>query len=183
MRLVSSSVSVKKLLRDIIGAHLLNEWKYIEKEDIVSVDETMLPEVLRIQAESFDSKNQDNLIKYSRKLRKIFYVIKSQDKIAGYCTYYLKPELSFRGLRKKSVIHSIAIDNKFRGKGCGRKLLEESIKEMKLNGIYSILLYVNVKNTPAIKLYEKMGFQIVKKIEDVCGQNEKCFIMELNLAY
>ena len=109
-------------------------------------------------------------------------MIKSQDKIAGYCAYYLKPELSFRGLRKKSVIHSIATDNKFRGKGYGRKLLEESIKEMKLNGIYSILLYVNVKNIPAIKLYEKMGFQIIKKTEDICGQNEKCYIMELTLS-
>ncbi|MDI9395812.1 MAG: N-acetyltransferase [Euryarchaeota archaeon] len=173
----------KKLMRDTFGANLLKEWKYIEKADIVSVDETMLPEILKIQAEAFDGESSENLVKYSRKLSKIFYVIKSQDKIAGYCAYYLKPELSFRCLKKKSVIYSIATDNKFRGKGYGRKLIEESIKEMKLNGIYSILLYVNVKNIPAIKLYEKMGFQIIKKTEDICGQNEKCYIMELNLVY
>jgi ribosomal-protein-alanine N-acetyltransferase len=143
----------------------------------------MLSEVLKIQAEAFDSKNQDNLIKYSKKLPKIFYVIKIQDKIAGYCAYYLKPELSFKGLRIKSVIYSIATDNKFRGKGYGRELLEESIKEMKLNGIYSILLYVNIKNTPAINLYEKMGFEIIEKIENVCGQNEQCYIMELKLVH
>lgn len=145
----------------------------------MSVDETMLPEVLRIQKEAFDSKNHEILLKYSKKLRKIFYVIKSQDTIAGYCAYYLKPELSFKGLRIKSVIYSIATDSKYRGKGYGRKLLEESVKEMKLNRIYSILLYVNVKNIPAIKLYEKMGFQIIKKTEGICGQNEKCYIMEL----
>jgi ribosomal-protein-alanine N-acetyltransferase len=143
----------------------------------------MLSEVLKIQAEAFDSKNQDNLIKYSKKLPEIFYVIKIQDKIAGYCAYYLKPELSFKGLRIKSVIYSIATDNKFRGKGYGRELLEESIKEMKLNGIYSILLYVNIKNTPAINLYEKMGFEIIEKIENVCGQNEQCYIMELKLVH
>lgn len=168
-------------MRDATGAHLLKKWKSIEKKDVVSVNETMLPEVIRIQAEAFDSKNQKNLIKYSKKLAKIFYVIKIQDKIIGYCSYYLKPELSFKGLRIRSIIYSTAIDDNFRGKGYGRKLLEESIKEMKLNRIYSILLYVNIKNTPAIKLYEKMGFQIIEKTENVCGQNEKCYIMELKL--
>jgi [ribosomal protein S18]-alanine N-acetyltransferase len=182
IRSISYFANFKKLLRDTIGARLLKKWKHTEKENIVPVDETMLPEILRIQAEGLDSKNEENFIKYSKKLRKIFYVIKNQDKIAGYCIYYLKPELSSRGLKKKSVVYSIAIDKKFRGMGYGRMLLEESIKEMRLNGIYSILLYVNVKNTPAIKLYEKMGFQRFKKTERVCGQKETCYIMELKLA-
>jgi ribosomal-protein-alanine N-acetyltransferase len=181
-RLISYITSFNKLVRDTIGAHFLKEWKPTEKENIVPVDETMLPEILRIQAEGFDSKNQENLIKYSKKLRKIFYVIKNQGKIAGYCIYYLKPELSFKGLKKKSVVYSLAIDTKFRKMGYGRILLEESIKEMRLNGISSVLLYVNVNNTPATKLYEKMGFQIIKKIEGVCGQEETCYIMELKLA-
>ncbi len=182
MRLDSYLTSFKKLARDTIGAHLLKKWKYIETKDIVPVDKTMLPDILRIQAEAFDSKSQENLVKYSEKLRKIFYVIKDQEEIAGYCIYYLKPELSLKGLKKKSVIYSIAIDNKFRGKGYGRKLLEESAKEMKLNGIDSILLYVNVNNTPATKLYEKMGFRMIKETKGVCGQDEKCYIMELKLA-
>jgi len=181
-RLVVSFTGFKRLLRDAVGAYILKDWKSIEKENIVLVDETMIPEVLRIQAESFDSKNQKNLLNYSRKLRKIFYVIKNQDKIAGYCIYYLKPEISFRGLKNKSVIYSIAIDSKFRGMGYGRKLLEETIKEMKLNGISSVLLYVNVVNTPAVKLYEKMNFQIIKEIEGVCGQHETCYLMELKLT-
>ena len=87
------------MLRDIIGPHLIKKWKNTIKENIVSVDETMLPEVLRIQAEAFDGKNQESLIKYSRKLSKILYVIKSQDKIAGSCAYYLKPEFSLRRLK------------------------------------------------------------------------------------
>lgn len=181
-RLIESVTCFKKMLRDTVGAYILKDWKSIEKENIVLVDETMLPEILRIQAENFDSKNQKKLLKYSKKLRKIFYVIKNQDIIAGYCTYYLIPEISFQGLKKKSVVYSIAIDTKFRGMGYGRKLLEETIKEMKLNGIFSVLLYVNVVNTPAIELYEKMNFQIIKEIEGVCGQQESCYIMELKLA-
>jgi len=170
-----------KLLRNAIGVHLLKEWNSIEKKDIVPVDENMLQEILRIQAEAFENKNQESIIKYAKNQRKIFYVIKNRDKVAGYCAYYLKPEFSFKGLRKKSVIYSIATDKDFRGKGYGKKLLEESIKEMKLNGIYSILLYVKVNNTSAIKLYEKMGFQIVRRTEGICGIKEKCYIMELKL--
>lgn len=182
IRLVAYFTNFKKLLRDTIGILILKEWKQIEKENIVPIDETMLPEILRIQAEGFNGKDQEKLLKYSKKLREIFYVIKDQDRIAGYCIYYLKPEISFKGLKKKSVVYSIAIDKKFRGMGYGRKLLEESIKEMKANGISSILLYVNVNNTPAIKLYEKMGFQTIKRTEGICGQKEKCYVMELKLT-
>jgi [ribosomal protein S18]-alanine N-acetyltransferase len=182
LRLVACFTNFKKLIRDIIGARILKEWKHIEKENIVPVDETMLPEILRIQAEGFETQNQKKLIKYSKKLREIFYVIKNQERIAGYCIYYLKPEISFKGLKKKSVVYSIAVDQKFREMGYGRKLLEESIKEMKLNGISSILLYVNINNSPAIKLYEKMGFETIKRTEGVCGREEKCYIMELKLT-
>ena len=181
MILISYLTGFSKLVRDTIGVYLLKKWKQIEKKNIVSVDNTMLRDILRIQEEAFENKSQENLIKYSEKLREIFYVIKNQEEIAGYCTYYLKPELSLKGLKKKSVIYSIAVDKKFREKGYGRRLIEESMKEMKLNGTYSILLYVNVNNTPAIKLYEKMGFRIIKETKDVCGQNEMCYTMELKL--
>jgi ribosomal-protein-alanine N-acetyltransferase len=94
----------------------------------------------------------------------------------------LKPIISLRGIKKNSVIYSIAVDRNFRRKGFGEKLLAESVKEMKLNKISSVLLYVDIKNPPAIRLYEKVGFRIVKEIDDVCGQNEKCYEMELKLA-
>ena len=157
-RLVSYFESFKKLLRDTIGAYLLKEWKHTEKENIVPVDETMLPEILRIQAEGFDGKNQENLIKYSKKLRKIFYVIKNQDKIAGYCIYYLKPELSFKGLEKKSVVYSIAIDKKFREKGIWQEASGRKHKgnEAKRNILYSPVC--KCKKYSCNKVVRKNGF-------------------------
>jgi [ribosomal protein S18]-alanine N-acetyltransferase len=41
------------------------------------------------------------------------------------------------------------------------ELLKKSIREMRLNRIASVLLYVN--NIPAIKLYEKLGFRVIKE--------------------
>jgi len=61
-------------------------------------------------------------------------------------------------------------------------LLRESIKEMRLNGLTSILLYVKVKNLYAINLYKKIRFRIIKKVKDVCGNCETCYEMGLKLA-
>lgn len=175
-------MSFKRLLRDIAGTQLIKQWKSIEKEDIVSIEDSMLPEVLRIQSEGFRNASQEKLIKYSKSARNIFYVIKNKDKIVGYCIYYLKPAISLKGLEKQSVICSIATDRNFRGRGFAERLLRSSIEEMKVNGIASVLLYVNINNSPAIKLYEKTGFQAIKQVKNICGQKEKCYEMELRLT-
>lgn len=167
---------------DTGGSLFLKKWKQTDKKNVVPVENFMIPEILRIQNEGFENKNPERIIRYSQKLKKIFYVIKSQDKAVGYCVYYIKPVLSLRHFKKKSIIYSIAIDKNFRNKGFGGELLRESIKEMRLNGISSVLLYVNVKNLSAINLYEKIGFQIIKKVNDVCGNCETCLEMELKLV-
>lgn len=181
-RSIEFLINFKKFLQDIAGASILKEWKEIEKENIVFVDDSMLPEILRIQDEGFQNANKEKIFKYSKMFRKIFYVIKCKGKIAGFCIYYIKPSISLKGLRKQAVISSIAIDKKFRGKGLAEKLLNDTIKEIKLNGIQTITLYVNVNNVPAIKLYQKIGFQTTREVKNVCGEEEKCYEMELNLA-
>jgi len=172
---------LKKTLRDTVGFFLLKGWEQLENENIETVDDTMLPEIFKIQAEGFKNEKHGDIIKCSKKFRNVFYVIKSQDQVIGYCMYHLKPAFSSRGFEKKSVVYSIAVDTKFRKKGFGKKLLEESIKEMKLNGVLSVFLYVNVNNTHAINLYRKTGFFIVKEVENICGENERCYKMELKL--
>ncbi len=174
--------SFRRLVGDASRSLFLTNWKQVDKENVVPVENFMIPEILRIQAEGFQYKNEKDIIRYSKMLKKTFYVIKSQEKPVGYCIYYIKPVLSLRHLKKKSVIHSVAIDRSLRSNGFGEKLLRESIKEMRLNGIASVLLYVNVKNLSAINLYKKIGFQIIKKVKDVCGVLETCYEMELKLA-
>jgi [ribosomal protein S18]-alanine N-acetyltransferase len=47
---------------------------------------------------------------------------------------------------------------------------------MRLNIIVTGLLYVN--NVLFIKLYEKLGFRIVKEMKDICSQSEKYYLSE-----
>jgi [ribosomal protein S18]-alanine N-acetyltransferase len=181
-KLAECLIIPNRILRDTAGAFHLRQWIRIEKENIVPIEDSMLPEILSIQADGFKHKNQEKIIRYSNSFRKTFYVIIEQDEVAGYCLYYLKPVFSFRGFEKQSVISEIAISRNFRGRSFAKKLLKESIEEMKINGVSSILLYVNIKNQPAISLYEKFGFQKTKEVKNVCGPGETCFAMELRLV-
>lgn len=173
--------SFERLVRDITGILFIQRWKQMEKENVVPVEDSMLCEVIRIQSEGFENENLDGIRKYSKRMRKIFYVIKSQEQIVGYCIYYIRPFLSLKGFKKKSVVYSIAIDRNYRRRGFGEKLLKESIKEMRLNAVSSVLLYVNTKNLPAVSLYEKIGFRRINEIKDICGRGETCYEMELRL--
>ena len=172
---------LRRLLRETAGTFLERQWEQAEKGNIVLVEERMLPEILRIQAEGFKHINREKIVRYSNSFKKTFYVIENQDKIVGYCIYYLKPALSSKGFEKQSVISEIAIDKNFRGRGFAEKLLKESIEEMKLNTVSSILLYVSTENQPAISLYEKFGFRKTKKVKNVCSPGEICHEMELRL--
>jgi [ribosomal protein S18]-alanine N-acetyltransferase len=170
-----------RLLRTA-GPFLLRKWKKIYKDCILTIEDYMLPEVLRIQVEVFNRENREKLVNYSKSFRDVFYVINNNDKVIGYCIYYLKPALSFKGFEMQSVLSALAIDINFRGKGFAERLLKESIEEMKLNGITVITLYVQINNHHAIQLYKKIGFRIITETKNICGYGEICYKMELKLV-
>ena len=56
-------------------------------------------------------------------------------------------------------ITNVAVAKKFRRRGIGRALMEYMLKEAELLGMESATLEVRISNTPAIRLYESLGFQ------------------------
>ena len=59
-------------------------------------------------------------------------------------------------------IEDIFVLKEHRGKGLARGLIGELIKILRNKKIKQVILSVNVKNSPAIKLYKKLGFEITK---------------------
>ncbi|KEI35024.1 acetyltransferase [Francisella sp. W12-1067] len=105
--------------------------------------------------------------KYNIKKQKLFFVAKVNDQLAGYilCFEY-----------KKSIrIYSLAVNEKFQGKGIGKSLLNYLIT----NSTKNIYLEVNVNNSNAIALYEKLNFIIYKTILNYYQDGDSAYRMVL----
>lgn len=56
----------------------------------------------------------------------------------------------------------IGVESGQRGKGLGKNLLKQFIEASRESGYQSIVLSVETDNKPAISLYEKSGFKVIK---------------------
>jgi len=59
---------------------------------------------------------------------------------------------------KYSVEHSVYVDAKFRGRGLGKKLLEEVITSAKEQNYHVLIGVIDSANEKSIRLHERMGF-------------------------
>ena len=79
-----------------------------------------------------------------------YFVAEEDGEIAGYC--------GVRNMAGEGEISNVAVGEKFRRRGIGRKLMEHMLKEAPSFGIGDLTLEVRVSNPPAISLYESLGF-------------------------
>lgn len=63
-------------------------------------------------------------------------------------------------------ITNVSVIKEYQGFGIASKLLSNTIKYGKNNGFISVALEVNIKNSNAIKLYEKYGFVATEQSQD-----------------
>lgn len=81
----------------------------------------------------------------------LFLVAEDQGTFAGHAA------ILFTG--ETAEILSVAVLPAFREKGLATKLLEETEKQTFRNDAVEMLLEVRISNIPAIRLYEKYGFE------------------------
>ncbi len=81
-----------------------------------------------------------------------FFVAEVPEKIAGYCGSYISYD--------EAEIVNVAVAENERKKGIGRRLLLELLGNNAARGVTAFTLEVRVSNTPAIVLYQSLGFQI-----------------------
>lgn len=73
----------------------------------------------------------------------------------------------------------IGVSSTKRGLGVGKKLLNAFIETSRSNGYHSVVLSVEKENSPAISLYEKEGFKVIKTFSE--GRYQR-YRMELMFA-
>ena len=59
---------------------------------------------------------------------------------------------------KYSVEHSVYVDARFRGRGVGRRLLQEVIEAAKARDYHVLIGAIDATNQPSLALHERLGF-------------------------
>jgi ribosomal protein S18 acetylase RimI-like enzyme len=127
-------------------------WEYYEENNILS------KELLKI--EKFKNRGE-TLEKAAEKYisNKNFYtfVAEVDNKVVGYITGNINERKS-RVFDKEGYIEDWFVEENDQGKGVGRKLMEELIKEFKNKGVNYLKLGVYAGNDKIIQMYRLMGF-------------------------
>jgi RimJ/RimL family protein N-acetyltransferase len=105
----------------------------------------------------------------------IFYAITS-DRVIGWCDIFpnSNPRQSHRGGLGMGLVEG------YRGKGLGSKLLETCLQKAKEFGLEKVELEVYTTNIPAIKMYEKFGFEqegLIRSYRKLEGVTYDCLRM------
>jgi len=136
------------------------EWKYEDVAEISQLEKLCFsdPWTYKMLADSFMSSNFYNVL------------CEEEGKIVGYAGAVL--------VFDEADIALVAVDENYRGKGIGKKLLKNLQKTLKKKGIVKVFLEVRVSNSSAIVLYLKSGFVGKSVRSKYYGDGEDAIVME-----
>jgi ribosomal-protein-alanine N-acetyltransferase len=114
-----------------------------------------------------------------------FIVAEVYGEIAGYIMCRIEtglPDFGLLGIAKRGHVISIAVLPQYQRKGIGHALMEEAMNRMKSYKAKECYLEVRVSNTPAIGLYNKLGFETQRTAHSYYADGEDAAIMTRKLA-
>lgn len=83
---------------------------------------------------------------------------------------------------REGWILGLAIDQRWRGHGLGRRLMAESLRRLRAHGVGAVCLTVEPSNAAAIELYASLGFRRVAERAGYFGPDADRLIMRLPLG-
>lgn len=100
--------------------------------------------------------------------------------VAGYIMCRVErgfSELRRFGISKKGHIVSIAVLPEHQRKGIGKALVEKALEGMLYYGVSEFYLEVRIGNKPAIDLYKKLDFKVIRRIVGYYRDGEDANVM------
>lgn len=89
----------------------------------------------------------------------------------------------FRVMWGGAELLMVALDESLRGQGLGTQFLRGCVQALAKDDVERVILEVRESNAPAIRVYEKMGFELLCRRENFYEKPaEDGFTMELQLA-
>jgi ribosomal-protein-alanine N-acetyltransferase len=86
------------------------------------------------------------------------------------------------GFVKKGHVVSVAVLNEHRNQGLGKALMLEGINGVIARKTDEIYLEVRVSNVSAVRMYERLGFQIKSRLRAYYRDGEDAYLMALELG-
>jgi len=86
----------------------------------------------------------------------VFVICKVDDKVAGIASMAIYKVISGH----KGMVEDVVVDQEYRGRGIGRKLMEKLLDEAQNRNLDEVLLFSAHYRTPAITLYKSLGFRL-----------------------
>ncbi|MEM2211112.1 MAG: ribosomal protein S18-alanine N-acetyltransferase [Nitrososphaerales archaeon] len=134
-----------------------------------------LNRVLEIERTSFNQPYDRNVfIYYLMNESERFLVAEVNNFVVGYIISSI--------LNNVGLIISLAVDNKWRRKGIGKKLLEVAFQQLS-NKVKRVELQVRVSNESALRFYLNFGFKIEKRIKEYYPDGEDAYLMAKDLDF
>ncbi len=144
-------------------------------DDIIAINIECLPEHYPV---SF-------WLEHMYKWGRAFYVAEVNGAVVGYVMCRVEQGVGFlkNVTRKLGHVVSVAVREGYRRLGLATMMMLASMTALKeAYGVEEVYLEVRVSNVPAIKLYEKLGFKIVKKLESYYLDGEDAYLMAKELG-
>jgi len=85
-----------------------------------------------------------------------FLAVDGQGRVAGYHWTKMHPAQDQHG--PQGEVYVVGVAPEAQGKGLGKILTRRGISHLRERGAGTVLLYVEADNTPAVRLYESLGF-------------------------
>ncbi len=113
-----------------------------------------------------------------------FIVAEVNGKHVGYVmckTEYGFSNFKKLGFVKKGHVVSIAVLEEYRKRGIGKAIVEESTNGIRLKKCDEFYLEVRCSNTEAVRLYEKLGFEIKQQLNAYYRDGEDAYLMAIEI--
>ncbi len=114
------------------------------------MQETDLDKVVWLEKEIFTTPWSRTSFQESLEKTYSYFFVAQEKEVVGYC--------GIHNLGGDGEITNVAVDKNWRKKHVAHSMLEFAMHEAEKEGVEAFTLEVRVSNTPAIKLYEKLGF-------------------------
>jgi ribosomal-protein-alanine N-acetyltransferase len=144
--------------------------KYTHTSKIIRrYNEADFERILELHDTCFGNKKYDQIIKYSRLFRNIFYILEVEGKIVAFMGFYVHKK--FAGLHRFQMAtgFSLCVDPSMRGKGTVLTIISESLKELKNNNVKVVNGCIDANNKQSLAVHQKFGFKIIGKNSKRCG--------------